>query len=152
MPETTEIRNPVVPQAANPPATADGGAWPKFKLFCRSAFFWSYARGGWQYDIICLVILAFIFLTPRSWFRDRPTLQLIDLRHVQGVIDVGKTKTRHIYQIDARLVDSVNAGNPEDAIRHILTQQLKKTPEIKDWDAIRDKNQVILGYTVVIAQ
>ena len=29
-------------------------------------FFWTYPRGSWQYDLICVVILAFIFLTPRS--------------------------------------------------------------------------------------
>lgn len=30
--------------------------------------FWTYPRGTWQYDILCLVILAFIFLTPRAVF------------------------------------------------------------------------------------
>ena len=29
-------------------------------------FFWTYPRGCWQYDLICLAILAFIFLTPPS--------------------------------------------------------------------------------------
>ncbi len=30
--------------------------------------FWTYQRGGWQYDIISGLILAFIFLTPRTVF------------------------------------------------------------------------------------
>ncbi len=29
---------------------------------------WYYERGSWQYDIIVLLILAFVFLTPRSFF------------------------------------------------------------------------------------
>lgn len=29
---------------------------------------WSYSRKTWQYDVLCAVILAFIFLTPKSWF------------------------------------------------------------------------------------
>ncbi len=29
-------------------------------------FFWTYPRGCWQYDLICVAILAFIFLTPPS--------------------------------------------------------------------------------------
>ena len=33
---------------------------------------WSFERGSVQYDVICVVILAFIFLTPRSAFIDRP--------------------------------------------------------------------------------
>ncbi len=126
--------------------------WAKVKRFFKSALLWSYERGGWQYDIICIVILAFIFVTPRSWFRDRPTLQLSDLRHVQGVIEVGKIKTGRIYQVDARLVESSAIKDPERALRHILEQQLKKPPAIREWMAIRDRNQVILGYTVVIAQ
>jgi hypothetical protein len=28
--------------------------------------FWTYERGGWQYDILSALILAFIFLTPRA--------------------------------------------------------------------------------------
>lgn len=33
---------------------------------------WSFERGSIQYDIICAIILAFIFLTPPSAFNDRP--------------------------------------------------------------------------------
>lgn len=29
---------------------------------------WSYERGTWQYDLFCLLIVAFIFLTPKTWF------------------------------------------------------------------------------------
>jgi hypothetical protein len=29
---------------------------------------WDYERGTWQYDVFCLLIIAFIFLTPKSWF------------------------------------------------------------------------------------
>jgi hypothetical protein len=30
--------------------------------------FWSYDRGSWQYDVLCGVILAFIFFAPNSVF------------------------------------------------------------------------------------
>jgi hypothetical protein len=33
---------------------------------------WSYERGTWQYDVLCLLIIAFIFLTPSSLFQ-KPT-------------------------------------------------------------------------------
>ncbi|HKP73204.1 MAG TPA: hypothetical protein VJT82_09730 [Pyrinomonadaceae bacterium] len=36
--------------------------------FLQKLFFWSYGRSTWQYDVLCVLILAFIFLTPRSWF------------------------------------------------------------------------------------
>ncbi len=30
--------------------------------------FWTYSRGSWQYDVLCGLILCFIFLTPRTVF------------------------------------------------------------------------------------
>jgi hypothetical protein len=29
---------------------------------------WSYERTTWQWDVLCVVILIFIFLTPKTWF------------------------------------------------------------------------------------
>ena len=37
-----------------------------------SFIFWTYERGSWQYDLMSALILAFIFLTPRQFFHDRP--------------------------------------------------------------------------------
>jgi hypothetical protein len=32
--------------------------------------FWNYARNTWQWDALCVVILIFIFLTPRNWWEN----------------------------------------------------------------------------------
>ena len=29
---------------------------------------WNYERASWQWDVLCLVCLVFIFLTPKDWF------------------------------------------------------------------------------------
>ena len=34
----------------------------------RNVFLWAYERGTLQYDIICALILAFVFLVPPSCF------------------------------------------------------------------------------------
>jgi hypothetical protein len=34
----------------------------------KKIFFWNYARNTWQWYLLCVVILIFIFLTPKSWF------------------------------------------------------------------------------------
>ena len=34
----------------------------------RDTLLWTYSRGTWQYDLICALILAFIFLIPPSFF------------------------------------------------------------------------------------
>lgn len=35
---------------------------------------WNHERGTWQYDVFCGLIIAFIFLTPNSWFDKQETL------------------------------------------------------------------------------
>jgi hypothetical protein len=34
----------------------------------KKAFLWSYPRNSWQWDVLCVLILIFIFVTPKSWF------------------------------------------------------------------------------------
>src|SRR2546430_14017173 len=40
----------------------------------KNILLWSYARGTWQYDILCILIIGTVFLVPSSFFgdRDRP--------------------------------------------------------------------------------
>ena len=38
--------------------------WRVFK----KVILWSYGRTTWQYDVLCVAILAFVFLTPKGWF------------------------------------------------------------------------------------
>lgn len=37
----------------------------------KKILFWSYDRGTWQYDIMCVLILAFVFFAPNGSFRNR---------------------------------------------------------------------------------
>ncbi|HTV56387.1 MAG TPA: hypothetical protein VMI06_15900 [Terriglobia bacterium] len=128
------------------------GAWARLKLIATRSFLWSYERGSWQYDIICAVILAFIFMTPTSWFHDRPTLGLTNLRHTQGVIEVGKAPDGWHYLVDARLVSSLAPLSPNDAIRQILERRLHRPVKLKAAGILRDRNHVVLGYTVVLSR
>jgi hypothetical protein len=151
MAESTQFRNHALPEArAHGEAPPLGGTRKKLKQALVRTAFWSYDRGTWQYDLIVLAILAFIFLTPRAWFQDRPTLQLTDLRHVQGVVEVSRGKEGQTYLLDARLVDSLAPQKPENAIREILRARILKPFTIKSLDTIRDQNNVVLGYTVVV--
>jgi CDP-diacylglycerol--glycerol-3-phosphate 3-phosphatidyltransferase len=35
-----------------------------------NAFFWTFERAMWQYDVMVIVILAFVWLTPPDWIKD----------------------------------------------------------------------------------
>jgi hypothetical protein len=150
MAETRHLREQVMPQPLDPGRPLERG-WEKLKLFFSRAVFWSYERGSWQYDIICAVILAFIFLTPRTWFRDRPTLELTDLRHRQGVIEIGHNGEEWRYLVDARLVESMGPLKPEDAVLSILESRLNRSLTLKSLEPVRNKNGVVLGFTAVVS-
>jgi hypothetical protein len=153
MAESTHLRDHVVAgEMSAPGESLLHRVWEKVKLIVVRTVFWVYERGSWQYDIILALILAFIFLTPRSAFNDRPTLQLSDLRHFQGVIEVGRAKDGWHYLVDSRLVESLGAEKPEDAVREILERRLHKPFAIKSLEPTRDRNNVVLGYAVVVAQ
>ena len=58
-------------------------------------FVWAYERGTIQYDIICALILAFIFLVPRSCF-----------------VSKYAGKTHPNYQSSGASAQSLKAGTP----------------------------------------
>ena len=140
-----------MPQSQDNALSGGGGRiGEKIKLGIKRTVFWAYERGTWQYDLLCLAILAFIFLSPRTWFSDRPTLGLTDLRHQQGFVEMGHGKQGWRYMIDARLVESYAGTTPEDAIQNILSRQLPQPFTVLSIDPIADKNKIVLGYTVLV--
>ncbi len=53
---------------------------------------WNYERGTWQYDVFCLLIVAFIFLTPKQWFEKRERLATQTARLIVKAQDISLDK------------------------------------------------------------
>ena len=146
-----------IPEHALPPTAAKRSesavkkVWSGIKLVVTRSVFWAYQRGTWQYDIIVIAILAFIFLSPRAWFSDRPTLLMPELRHQQGIVEMNRVNNEVRYLVDARLVESRNQ-RPDVAISFILQEHLQKAFTVKSIDPVIDRHQVILGYTVLVEE
>jgi hypothetical protein len=83
----------------------------------RPTVLWSHKRGSWQYDIICALILAFIFLTPRTFFGDQPRAPIA--RELQALSDDPSTL---VFVVDASVVDET----PADELRPKLERMLSK--------------------------
>ncbi|MBI4165434.1 MAG: hypothetical protein HY508_06840 [Acidobacteria bacterium] len=150
MAETTQLRGEV--QAGSKPredaavrTNKPGGVRQKLA----NVLFWAYERGSRPYDLIVILILAFIFVTPRAWFDDRPTLQLTDLRNHLGIVEVTRNSAGGSYLVDARLVDGRAPQKLEDAVSEILQPRVQRPFIIKSVEPIREGN-VLLGYTVVV--
>ncbi len=152
MAETTPLHNPALPrEEVRTASPAQQRAAPSAGTILRRALFWSYQRGSWQYDVIVVLILAFIFLS-QPLFRDQPALQLSDLRHNPGIVEVSHDATTHTDQIDARLLESLSAVTPELAAQSLLEKSLNRTLIVQSVEKIRDRKNpgVVLGYKVVV--
>jgi len=150
MAETTQLRDRPAGPSQSQPEPPRERVWKRIFRGLEHIFFWAYERGTWQYDLIVIAILAFIFLTPRSWFEDRPTLQLTDLRRHQGIVEVSQKRDGRSYLVDARLVESMAPQKLEDAVREIVRSRVERPFEIQSLSPVRDRNNVLLGYTVEI--
>jgi hypothetical protein len=105
-----------------------------FKRF----LFWDYPRAGWQYDVMVGLILAFIFLTPRAWFRDQPrasSITMLPAEHGSNVF----------------WMDTEQFSNVPDGERAVRASALIKARTGKKYNIVRvepivDSEQEIKGY------
>ena len=75
---------------------------PSLGQILSRTFFWSYERGTWQYDLAVILILVFVLLTPRNWFRDKPQSGApVTPGQVQFISKEGNRLT---YRVDARIL------------------------------------------------
>ena len=95
--------------------------------------FWSYERGSWPYDVLVLTIIAFVLLTPRSWFHDQPQLAGSGTAGVRLVSQdsAGKART---YRLDAAMLSPekrAKKSTPElERETHDIIE--RKVPEFKE--------------------
>jgi hypothetical protein len=73
-----------------------------WQAFVRTLF-WSYERGSWPYDLVVIVIILFVLVTPAKWFHDRPQAGASANSKVQFRSQDLATQT-HTYRLDASLL------------------------------------------------
>src|SRR5262245_4776920 len=104
----------------------------------KKIFFWNYARNTWQWDLLCVVILIFIFLTPNRWFSSGEPGQ----------------KTVHQSPIVKTLVLTTEVvGNEEDKGqigRRIEALTGRKNVEVVEVRPVRDSEGRTLSFEVDI--
>nr|ALS88778.1 putative binding domain protein [uncultured bacterium] len=92
----------------------------------KNILLWPYGRSMWQYDVLCVLILAFVFLTPKGWFeyselgssqphpsRFAPTHVLIEPPSVSGEMDKSEVERRV----------RVMTGRPEAEVKDVRARQ-----------------------------
>ncbi len=105
---------------------------------------WTHERGTLRYDIMVGLILAFIFLAPRSLFHDRPQTplprQIVALEPDKG-----------IFQVDAALL-SREEHTLEDGVRRLLRAHVGKPVRVQRLEPVRDPDGRLVAYKVWIEE
>ena len=81
----------------------------------KKVVFWNYPRTSWQWDVLCVLILVFIFLMPKSWFQNsefRRQRTVILPTEVVGVQADRGTIERRARELAGRPESKVTAVRP----------------------------------------
>jgi len=103
---------------------------------------WSFERGSIQYDVICLVILAFIFLTPPAFFDDRPDFMRIHDSDQQ---------IRQAKDDDGNPVWVVRVKTEQDAVAR-LKSSLGQSVTVLRTQPIRDSMGILVAYSIWVTR
>jgi hypothetical protein len=116
--------------------------------------FWAYERGTLQYDILCALILIFIFLTPRQLFQDWPVISNPNqFRFGEQIVDTFDDKGSRVLNISTRLVPAVrDVIALKSAAKAQLEKTLNKPISIADIKPIIDENGETIGYSIWLGQ
>ena len=112
-------------------------------------FFWTYERGTWQYDIMVALILAFVFLTPRHWFRDQPESPPA----VSDVVFLRSDSAGKVYWLRASLLDVQTNDTAIQSARRVLRALTGKPVEVTRIEPVeRDPQGQVISYAVWIRE
>lgn len=125
----------------------------KIGLFFKNAFFWRYARGTWQYDLMVAAILLFIFLTPRRLFHDAPLPFSISDRVVQESSDNNSEKVYLLRaEVFSRYKDFQHNQSFTRAVEEELQKELRHPVKVTRVEPLFDADQKLEGFRVRIAK
>lgn len=114
-------------------------------------FLWSYERGTWQYDVAVILILVFVLLTPRHWFRDIPENGgPAPAGQVQLLSEDGNRQT---FRVDARILTPPKFALQSDlhtALQQALPELRNRNFSISKIDPVRDEQGLVIAYQVEI--
>jgi hypothetical protein len=115
-----------------PTNTAQESAWKRL-------IFWDFPRGSWQYDVVVVLILLFIFAVPRELFRDQP--------RAASVVFLSSEKGYDRAFIEADLLNGLDDAARLQRSQDLINQKTGKSHQVVRVEPIRDDAELeIKGY------
>ena len=104
----------------------------------KKILFWSYDRGTWQYDIMCVLILAFVFFAPNASFRNREAA-------------AGSRAPGQSVFIPNHELAKTDSGNIEQEIANRLSEKYGYKVAVSSIEPMMDGSGKIRGYLTHIS-
>lgn len=101
---------------------------------------WDYPRAGWQYDVMVALILAFIFLTPRDFFRDQPKPSNVVRLEAQNGLSQ--------YWVEPELLSAMSESERPARAAALLKNQFGKSVSVKRIEPMLDSEREVKAYLV----
>jgi len=111
--------------------------WTGLKRFV----LWDYPRASWQYDVMVGLILAFIFLTPRDWFRDQPRIP-----NASSITMLPAVHGANVYWIDMDLLAGLPEPERAARVQAMLETRTGKKQKLVRLEPVRDSEEQLKGY------
>jgi hypothetical protein len=105
---------------------------------------WTHPRGGVHYDVMVTIILAFIFLTPRTLFRDAPKQPPTST--VNSIVVENAAPENLVYWIPGSFVKP-GESDPKEALAKQV-EAVSGTGVLTRYEAFRDGSGKVFGYRV----
>jgi|SRR5689334_14240255 hypothetical protein len=86
---------------------------------------WDFRRASWQYDVMVGIILAFIFFTPRDFFRDQPK--------PSSIVMLPSEAGTHVVFVDSKALAGVAEARRVSEVNSLL----QRRPETRHLSAVR---------------
>ena len=99
--------------------------------------FWDFPRASWQYDVMVILILTFIFATPPNVFRDQPKAATVVMLPVQA----------GAYWIDPSSLSGIAENQLVPKASALIEKRFKTKNHINRVEPMYDDEQEIIGYT-----
>jgi hypothetical protein len=106
---------------------------------------WTFDRGSFHWDIMCLLILIFLFAIPRDMFHDVPDFMKVP---APGTVRISHPNGVTIYTIRLASPLFIDSDDTRKMARGMLQQFLNKPVEDPKTQPIRDWTGRVIGYAM----
>jgi hypothetical protein len=103
---------------------------------------WDFPRATWQYDVMVGIILAFIFLTPRDFFRDQPRIP-----NASSIAMLPSENGSLVFFVERELLDKIPERQQVEGLTQVLrTRTSNRHLAVTRVEPIRNSEGELQGY------